>query len=205
MASSSAAAGVPLDPIDADRARLFGLLGRLVTAPPDLALLQGLAGLGGGFGAGPLGQAFDALAAAAARTTPAAAERAHFALFVGVGRGELLPYASYYLTGFLHERPLAELRATLAGLGIVRAAGMVEPEDHLGFCCEVMAGLLEGRFPGGSADAFFARHLAPWAGRCFADLAKAEGAGEAAAFYRAVGQLGCVALEIEQDAAALPA
>lgn len=196
------------DPLDAERARLFGLLGRLVSAPPDAALLRGLAGLQGD--ATPLGQAFAALAAAARRGTAAAVAQEYFALFIGVGRGELLPYASYYLTGFLHERPLAELRGTLAGLGIARVAGVVEPEDHLGFCCEVMAGLLDGRFAGGAED-FFARHLAPWAGRCFADMAGAgagagTGAGAGAAgFYRAVGALGRTAIEIETAAAALPA
>ena len=114
---------------------------------------RGLAGLRGD--ATPLGQALAGLAAAAAaRTTPTAVAREYFALFIGVGRGELLPYASYYLTGFLHERPLAELRGTLAGLGIARAAGVAEPEDHLGFCCEVMAGLLEGRFAGRAGGGF---------------------------------------------------
>ncbi|RYJ00658.1 MAG: molecular chaperone TorD, partial [Acetobacteraceae bacterium] len=141
------------------------------------------------------------LAAAAGRAEADAVAGEYFALFIGVGRGELLPYASYYLTGFLHERPLAELRGTLAGLGIARAAGVAEPEDHLGFCCEVMAGLLEGRFAGQPAEDFFARHLAPWAERCFADMATAE----AAVFYRAVGALGRTAIEIEQAAAALPA
>jgi TorA maturation chaperone TorD len=179
------------DPLDAERARLFALLGRLVSAPPDAALRGD---------ASPLGQALAGLADAAGRHDAAAASREYFALFIGVGRGELLPYASYYLTGFLHERPLAELRGTLAGLGIARAAGVVEPEDHLGFCCEVMAGLLDGRF-GGEAGGFFARHLAPWAGRCFADMAGAEAVG----FYRAVGTLGCTTIEIETAAAALPA
>ncbi|MBL6456723.1 molecular chaperone TorD family protein [Belnapia sp. T6] len=186
------------DTLDAERARLFALLGRLLLAPPDAALLAGLAGLRGD--SSPLGTALGALAEAAARTDAAAVEREHFALFIGIGRGEVLPYASYYLTGFLHERPLAALRAALAESGIARAPGMAEPEDHLGFCCEVMAGLLEGRFKG-DADGFFARHLAPWAGRCFADIAGAE----AARFYRAVGGLGRAAIEIEQAAAALPA
>jgi TorA maturation chaperone TorD len=187
------------DPLDAERARLFALLGRLLSAAPDAGLLARLTALRGD--TSPLGRAFAGLAEAAAATTPAEASREYFALFIGVGRGELLPYASYYLTGFLHERPLAELRGTLRQLGIERAAGVAEPEDHLAFCCEVMAGLLEGRFGDASPDAFFARHLAPWAGRCFADLAAAE----AAQFYRAVGVLGRTVIDIEQAAAELPA
>jgi TorA maturation chaperone TorD len=189
------------DGLDAERARLFALLGRLLATPPDQALLAGLAGLRGDDT--PLGRAFGGLAAAAAAAGPAALEREFFDLFIGVGRGELLPYASWYLTGFLHERPLAELRAELRRLGAERAPGVAEPEDHIAFECEVLAGLIEGRFAVAGPEAtgaFFARHLRPWAGRFFADL---EGAG-AARFYRAVGSLGRTAVEVEQAAAELP-
>src|SRR5439155_1564893 len=68
-------------------------------------------------------------------------------LFIGLGRGELLPYGSYYLTGFLHERPLARLRAHLEKLAIERTAGQAEPEDHAAILCEIMAGLTSTRFP----------------------------------------------------------
>jgi len=187
------------DIVDAERARLFALIGRLTSSVPDRDLLRGLAGLSGD--ASPLGQAIQGLARAAATATPAALDREYFDLFTGVGRGELLPYASYYLTGFLHERPLAELRGDLARLGITRSAGVAEPEDHIAFLCETLAGLIEGRL-GDLAEAgpFFQRHLRPWAARCFADLEKAE----AAHFYRSVGTLGRVAVEIEQTAAELP-
>jgi TorA maturation chaperone TorD len=189
------------DAVDTERAQIFALLGRLLLAPPDAALLARLRRLPGG--ATPLGQALGALAEAARGTDAAAVEREYFTLFIGVGRGELLPYASYYLTGFLHERPLAELRAELARLGVRRASGVAEPEDHLGFVCEVLAGLLEGRFGAGAPapEGFFARHLRPWAGRCFGDIEKAT----AARFYRPVGLLGRTMVEIEQDAAGLPA
>ena len=191
--------GTPIDQVDAERARLFALIGRLLSEAPDAALSRGLAGLAGD--ASPLGTAIQGLAAAAAGAEPAALEREFFELFIGVGRGELLPYASYYLTGFLHERPLAELRGDLARLGIARAAGVSEPEDHIAFLCETLAGLIEGRL-GAPAEAgpFFQRHMRPWASRFFADL---EGA-QAARFYRAVGALGRVAVEIEQAAAELP-
>jgi TorA maturation chaperone TorD len=189
-----------VDAVDAERARLFALLGRLLSAVPDPALLAGLAGLRAE--PTPLGEALGGLAEAARGAEPAALEREFFDLFIGVGRGELLPYASYYLTGFLHERPLAELRATLRRLGVERAAGVAEPEDHIAFGFEVLSGLVEGRFGAGpgAAEEFFARHLRPWAGRFFADL---EGA-EAARFYRAVGRLGRVVVEIEQAAGELP-
>jgi TorA maturation chaperone TorD len=187
------------DLVEVERAQLFALIGRLLAGVPEAELLQRLVGLTGD--ATPLGQAIRGLAEAAAQAEPAALEREFFNLFIGVGRGELLPYASYYLTGFLHERPLAELRGDLARLGVARAAGVAEPEDHIAFLCETLAGLIEGRL-GDPAEAagFFQRHMRPWAGRFFADL---EGAG-AAQFYRAVGTLGRVAVEIEQAAAELP-
>ncbi|HYF06747.1 MAG TPA: molecular chaperone TorD family protein [Acetobacteraceae bacterium] len=194
------AASPPQDPLDLERARLFALLGRLLTAAPDAPLLAKLTALTGD--GSPLGQAYAALAEAARRATAEACEREFFDLFVGVGRGELLPYGSYYLTGFLHERPLADLRGDLLRIGVKRAEGVFEPEDHIAFECETYAGLLAGAFPALPAEsgAFFARHLRPWAGRFFTDL---EGA-KAARFYRAVGHLGRIAIEIETAAAELP-
>ncbi|MBX6742436.1 MAG: molecular chaperone TorD family protein [Acetobacteraceae bacterium] len=186
--------------LDAERARLFALLGRLLAAPPDAELLARLAALQGDDT--PLGRGIAGLARAAAEAQPAAVEREFFDLFIGVGRGELLPYASYYLTGFLHERPLADLRGDLRRLGVERAPDVPEPEDHIAFECETLSGLIAGSFSAGEgqAGAFFTRHLRPWAGRFFADL---EGA-PAARFYRAVGALGRTAIEIEQAAAELP-
>ena len=196
----AAAEGRRVDSLDLERARLFALLGRLLAGPPDAGLLGRLAALGG---AGSLGEAFAALAEASAATTPESADGEFFDLFIGVGRGELLPFASYYLTGFLHERPLADLRGDLARLGIQRAPGIAEPEDHIAFVCETFAGLLAGAFPAlpAEAQAFFARHMKPWAGRFFADLEVADGAR----FYRAVGHLGRLAIDIESAAAELPA
>jgi TorA maturation chaperone TorD len=190
-----------LDPVDAERARLFALLGALLGGPPDRSLLASLKLLRQG--EGEIGEAYAVLAAAAGATTPEAVEREYFNLFIGVGRGEVLPYASYYLTGFLHERPLADLRGELGRLGIERAEGVAEPEDHIAFVCETFAGLILGAFATGPEDAapFFARHIRPWAARMFADLEKAEAAG----FYRAVGRLGRIAVEIEAAAVDLPA
>jgi len=191
-----------LDLLELERARLMALLGRLLVAPPDAALLASLRALQGEAGT-TLGAAYRELSEAARQATPERADREFHALFIGVGRGELLPFASYYLTGFLHERPLAELRGSLGRLGIERAPGVSEPEDHLGFLCESMAGLIAGVFPAAPEEtaAFFARHLQPWAARCFADIEAAE----SAVFYRAVGALGRVAMEIEAAAAELPA
>lgn len=186
------------------RARQWALLARLLVRAPDGELLAGLGELEGD--ASPLGRAYTALAEAVRQTTPASVEREFFDLFVGVGRGELLPYASFYITGFLNERPLAELRADLAAMGVEREHGRHEPEDHMASLAEVMAGLADGTFDagvlgcGGAGEAgFFARHLEPWAALFFDDLADAP----SARFYRAVAEVGRVFVEVETRAFAL--
>jgi TorA maturation chaperone TorD len=190
-----------VDEVDLARSQEYGLLAALLARAPTQEFLDRLSRLRGD--ASSLGMAHVALAEAASRTNAARVEREFFDLFIGLGRGELLPYGSYYLTGFLHERPLARLRENLSQLGIERVEGQAEPEDHAAILCEVMAGLIGGRFAAGAdADrAFFDTHLAPWIGRFFADLERSD-AGD---FYRRVGALGRVLIEIETEAFALPA
>jgi TorA maturation chaperone TorD len=189
-----------VDEIDIARAQEYTLLSALLARAPDAALLKNLSKLRGD--ATPLGVAHVSLAEAAADVSVQKVEREYFDLFIGLGRGEILPYASYYLTGFLHERPLARLRADLAPLGIERVEGHYEPEDHAATLCEIMAGMVGGSLlaPEGADQRIFEKHLAPWIGRFFADLERAE----AASFYRHVGMLGRVFMEIEKEAFALP-
>ena len=193
-------AAATVDETDAARAREYALLAALLARAPSAELLERLSGLRGD--ATPLGVAHAALAESASRARPDKVEREFFNLFIGLGRGELMPYGSYYQTGFLYERPLSRLRADLAKLGIERAEGSVEPEDHVAILCEIMAGLAGGRFPcsEGADRELFEKHLAPWIGRFFADLESAE----AADFYRRIGTLGRVFTEIESEAFALP-
>jgi TorA maturation chaperone TorD len=188
-----------VDDVDAARAAEYRLLAGLLARAPDQEFLGRIASLRAD--ASPLGLAHAALAEAAARTTADRLQREYFDLFIGLGRGELLPYGSYYLTGFLHERPLARLREDLKDLGIERAEGSIEPEDHAAILCEVMAGLIDGRLGGspGSDQHLFERHLKPWMGRFFSDLERAESAD----FYVHVGALGRVFLDIETEAFAL--
>jgi TorA maturation chaperone TorD len=185
-----------IDPVDAARAREYGLLAALLSSPPPDALLGEIAELRGD--ATPLGRAHAALAEAASKAETGAVEREYFDLFVGLGRGELLPYASYYLTGFLNERPLSRLREDLAALGIERAENIFEPEDHVATLCEIMAGFASGRFSAAPElqRNFFEKHMAPWMCRLFADLESAT----SARFYRSVGSLGRLFLEIEAEA-----
>ena len=192
--------GGDLDEVDAARAQEYTLLATLLVRAPDRKLLDRLATLRGD--ASPIGFTHVALAEAASRASAERAEREYFNLFIGLGRGELLPYGSYYLSGFLHERPLARLRAELRTLGIERVEGQCEPEDHAAILCEIMAGIINGRLPAdpGADRRLFENHLSPWIGRFFADLERAE----AADFYKHVGTLGRVFFEIETEAFALP-
>jgi len=180
------------------RADVYDLLGALLARPPDRALIDRIAGLSGD--TTPIGQAVGALARVARATTEKAAEREFNALFIGLARGELLPYASYYLTGFLHEKPLALLRQDMARLGIAPATDKREPEDNIASLCEMMAGLIRGRFARAVDLAtqrdFFNRHLGPWAGHFFADLEGAKGS----VLYAPVGALGRAFVEVEREA-----
>lgn len=190
----------PIDATDAARAAEYALLATLLARSPDADLLRRLGRLRGD--ATPLGVAHAKLAAAAASANPEAVEREFFQLFVGVGRSELLPYASYYLTGFLNERPLARLRADLLRLGIERADGQSEPEDHAAMLCEIMSGVAAGALGAlpGAERHVFEKHVAPWMARFFEDLE----ASKSAAFYARVGALGRVFVHIEKEAFALP-
>ena len=189
------------DEMDAARAQEYALIAALLTRAPDAQLLSNLSELRGD--ATPLGMAHVALAEAAANADVHRVEREFFDLFIGLGRGELLPYGSYYLTGFLHERPLARLREDLGVIGVARAEGIMEPEDHAAILCEIMSGLASRRLPAppDSDRLIFDKHMAPWIGRFFSDLQQAT----AADFYRQVGTLGRVFMDIEAEAFELPA
>jgi TorA maturation chaperone TorD len=188
-----------VDELDRARAREYALLATLFSRNPDADMIARLALLGGD--ATPLGAAHAALGEAAARMDEKTAAREFFDLFTGLGQGEMLPYASHYLAGTLYGRPLAQLRETFQRLGIERTAEQSEPEDHVAILCEIMAGLVGGdiRGPAGSDRAFFDEHLAPWIGRFFADLERAQSAD----FYARVGSLGRVFVGIETEAFSL--
>lgn len=184
-----------IDEIDQLRAAEYGMLSLLLGKAPDAQTLSRIATLKGD--ASDLGLAHIELASAA-EMDGRDVNREFFDLFIGLGRGELLPYASYYLTGFLHERPLARVREDFDLLGIERAGPSREPEDHIATLLEVMAGLARGEFDTDFATQarFFERHLKPWAARMFADLEMSQ----SAKFYRAVGRVGRVFIELESEA-----
>ena len=180
------------------RADVYDVLAALLRREPDTALLAETGRLAGD--GSELGLAFTALAARARSISVEATRGEYLDLFIGLGRGELVPYGSFYLTGFLNEKPLAVLRDDMGRLGIARAEGTSEPEDHIAALCEMMAGLIRGRFlepaPVKLQRAFFERHLAPWAGHFFSDLEAAKSAD----LYRPVGTIGRLFVEIETAA-----
>jgi TorA maturation chaperone TorD len=185
-----------VDEIDRARAQEYALLATLLSRSPDAQLISRLALLEGD--PSPIGVALTALGEAAARTNEEDAGREYLDLFIGLGRGLLLPYSSHYLTGTLYGRPLARLRQTLQLLGIEKAEDRSEPEDHAAILCEIMASLISGDLasPAGADREFFEQHLDPWIRRFFVDLEQTN----PAYFYARVGSLGRGFVDVERDA-----
>jgi TorA maturation chaperone TorD len=184
------------------RAETYILLASLLAAPPSAEVVEIVKGLSGD--ATPFGKAIEALSAAARNMSGAELEEEYYRLFVGVEVGELVPYASYYLTGALYTWPLAQLRADMARLGIARARQTSEPEDHIAGVCEILAGLILGVFgehalPLADQKHLFETHLRPWGPRFFEDLERTQ----SAPFYAPVGRLGSEFLKIERQAFAM--
>jgi TorA maturation chaperone TorD len=190
-----------VDEVDRARAQEYALLATLLARSPNAELLSRLAGLRGDDS--PIGLAHTALAKSARRTSEEDASREYFALFAGLGQDSFLPYSSHYLADTLYGRPLAGLRETLQHLGIEKAPERTEPEDHVAFLCEIMAGLAGGGISAqeGADRSFFAHHLSPWIRRFFADVEQAKSAD----FYSAVGRLGRIFVDIEAQAFELSA
>lgn len=166
------------------RSRVYGLLARLFADIPPQEVIDSLSVVDVGDDTSPLAVAWRDLAAAAATSDPESLDIEYHALFIGIGRGEVMPFGSWYQTGFLMGRPLVQLRDDLREFGLERESGVHEPEDHIGALFESMA-LLSG--PDGvhlaGQRAFFSAHLASWVERFMQDLQQANSAD----FYRAVG------------------
>ncbi|MEM6664645.1 MAG: molecular chaperone TorD family protein [Pseudomonadota bacterium] len=197
----TAAAAITIAEEDRLRADLYNFLGLLLAAPPDEMLLAQIASLEGDDS--DLGQGITSLAKLAKLSKPRTIESEFNTLFIGLGRGELLPYASYYMTGFLNEKPLAILRKDMAAQGLARSESVFEPEDNIASLMEIMGALIVGRF-GAPADlerqrTFFNKHIAPWAAHFFGDLEAAKNS----VFFLPVGTVGRTFMEIETEAFAM--
>lgn len=187
-----------LAPEDELRAHVYRLLAQFLGNAPSQDVLDAGASIEGDDT--DFGRAIATFAHLCARTDADAASEEYHDLFIGVARGELVPFGSYYLTGFLHEKPLAKLRNDMAELGITRAPSASEPEDHVAALMDIMAGLITGAFgkPASAAEQrkFFDTHIGPWAQHFFSDL---EGA-KSSVLYAALASIGRHFMEIEETA-----
>lgn len=193
----------PVSPEDAARAEYYGLIARLFSAPADDALLQALARseLAAGSGEGDFPAAWRQLCQAASACEADVVRDEFDALFVAVGKPEVMLYGSYYLAGFMHEKPLARLRGDLAHLGLARRADANESEDHISALAEVMRHLI-GDESLAQAErerrqrTFFECHIAPWYGALCDALARHE----AANFHRVVARFTRAFLDLDRQA-----
>ena len=180
------------------RAQFYLLLSRLLGAPADDDLFKVIESLE--IDNSPIGEALGDLKNAAKNSSLSAVIDEYSELFIGVTQGELIPYKSYYLTGFLNEKPLSELRDDMRELGIEKSDLMAEPEDHIAFLLEMMHGLIVGSFGKPSTileqNKFFENHISCWAPKFFEDLSGAE----AANFFIPIGRIGKLFMEVEGEA-----
>lgn len=184
------------------RAELYGLLSRLWLAAPDTELLQqfGTAVTQAPEAGALLEAPWTTLVGAMRATSAEAAAAEHQALFHGVGKPEVFAYGSFYLTGFLNEKPLAALRADLQQLGLSRDAGSLETEDHIAYGLEVMRYLIAGDDIAvcnlEQQRRFFRAHLQPWV-EALCDAVEAHPRADT---WRSVAALTRVFVQVEAQA-----
>jgi TorA maturation chaperone TorD len=191
-----------LKPVEIDeeqhyRASAYALVAALLRAAPDQEMLDRLGGLSQQVS--PDGDdlllAMSTLALSANIHTPLAIDDEYHNLFIGFGKGEVTPYGSWYLTGFLMEKPLSDLRDDLARLGYERNASVVEPEDHVAALCEVISLMIAEGTDLSVQNNFFQSHMASWVDKFFTDLSEAK----SASFYKAVGRFGAAFIAFENE------
>jgi TorA maturation chaperone TorD len=160
------------------RAELYGLLARLWFAPPDAALFEQFAVAvteapqQGAFLEAP----WQELVAAMRTVGEQAATEEYEALFIGIGKPDILLYGSHHMAGALNERPLVALRTDLAELGLTRDTASGETEDHVSFLFEVMRYLIAGDDVAvcnlERQRLFFRTHLQPWVANSLCDAVR---------------------------------
>ncbi|MEC4726268.1 molecular chaperone TorD family protein [Shewanella sp. D64] len=177
------------------RADIYQLLAALLRRPPSIELLQFLANLEIDTNDdSEMTKAWVSIKLAAEQFSVEQLEDEYFNVFLGVGRGEILPYGSWFMTGSLMDKPLALLRQDLMQLGFEREENVKEPEDHVAALCEVM-GTLILEAPSYRQLAFYQRHLSSWIARFCSELAKAP----SAAFYATLAELAKAFFVIEAN------
>lgn len=178
------------------RASFYGLLAGLLRSSPDQATLDEVARLASvDQTEAQMTLAMSMLGLAASTCGAESVSGEYHDLFIGLGRGELVPYGSWYQTGFLMERPLGHLRDDLAALGYQRSEEVAEPEDHVAALCEVMMLMITDDLDIATQSRFFSTHMGGWIERFFEDVSVAR----AAVFYRALGRLGTAFMGFEKQ------
>lgn len=178
------------------RAGAYSLLAALLRDVPSTEVLQQAAGMSElAQDKDDLGLAMSMLGVAAQHSDSASVDDEYHDLFIGLGRGEVVPYGSWYLTGFLMEKPLGQLRDDLAQLGYQRDPSVCEPEDHVAALCEVMSMLIQENRSTSVQSQFLTQHMSKWLDRFFNDLSKAE----SASFYQAVARFGAAFIKFEHQ------
>ena len=187
----------PIDEEQKYRASAYALIAALLRSAPDQEMLDRLDGLSQETTADgdDLLLAMSTLALSAKIHTPIVIDDEFHKLFIGLGTGELVPYGSWYLTGFLMEKPLSDLRDDLARLGYERNTSVVEPEDHVAALCEVVSLMIAEGADLSVQNSFFQSHMVNWLGRFFDDLGKAK----SAVFYKAVARFGAAFIALESE------
>lgn len=188
-----------IEPEQQRRAAAYSLIAALLRASPDQDLLNTLAELAPKKEAGDDGDglilAMSTLSLSAKMISPDSIEDEYHDLFIGLGKGEVVPYGSWYLTGFLMEKPLSDLRDDLAILGYERNDDVAEPEDHAAALCEVFSLLIGENSSVEQQRRFFKAHLEPWLAQFFNDLSEAK----SAIFYKGVGRFGTAFITLETE------
>ena len=184
-------------PEERARADMYALIAALFYGPPsaELLALLGSAPSLAGEGDARLPAAWQRLQRAAASAHAERLREEYDACFVSIGEAPIMLFGSHYLTGYLHEKPLAELRAALARMGLARRDEAREPEDHISAVADVMRHLILSGAGGDAEQGFFDRFVRPWYGR-FAERVEQGTENE---FYRALGEFTRAFLDVERD------
>tara|TARA_B100000902_G_C27148581_1_gene832486 strand:+ start:195 stop:842 length:648 start_codon:yes stop_codon:yes gene_type:complete len=197
LSSSTAKKINEIDDEERLRADMYSFLASLLRTEPNKELVKQLTNLESDDS--PIGKSIKTLSKLASSLDLPTIRDEYVKIFVGVGRGEILPFASYYLTGFLKDKPLAKLRSDMKEIGIELAENVKEPEDHIASLFDMMSGLILGKFNKkfsiGEQKNFFNKHLAPWVDLLMRDI---EGS-KIAVFYSPIGTIGREFMEIERS------
>ena len=180
------------------RADMYSFIANMIRTEPSQELIDSVKTLSGD--SSLIGSSIKLISKLASTMHISEIHDEYVNLFLGVGRGELLPFASYYLTGFLNDKPLSKLRDDMNELGVVRLKEVKEPEDHVSSLFDIMSGLITGKFGKvyliSEQSTFFEKHLNSWVHLLMSDIESAK----TAVFYAPIGSLGKEFINIEREA-----